>query len=318
MIVDGNEGEGERSFADFESQVESGEGGDKTDPNADDPGEGEDGDDEDDPNPNVNDAGDGEDDEDGEDGEGGDDGGKPKKPSAKDMHNLRLKRERDAARDEAREMRERLDAIEKRLTPESDGGKKGNEREAPDPKDLEKYPLGSLDDRYIQDSIDFRADQAAKKMIDAVLQRQQESAEQEAAEALLTDLRSKADNVVTKGSELHDDYESVVYEAGLKGEYDLTQITFEAAAEAENGAQILYDLAVNPEEATRVAQLSPLQQLKYVAEKDAALSKGTAKAKLPGAKPPPSQSPRGGTNRKTISPATPNFAEFERLAEGKS
>lgn len=311
MIIldgEGEGGEGE-NFAEFEAEVTAGGEG------AEEGGEGK----------PAGEAEDGGEFDEGAEGKpageaGAEDGEQPKpKKSAQERiqelvarnRELERARERDAKGFEAR-----LAALEgkKPLTEGGESGNEADERVAPDPKDLDKYPLGTLDDRYIQDMIDFRAEDAAKKIVDSLLQRQEQSEEQRQAEALLTDLRSKADNVVTKGSELHGDYESVVLEAGLRGDYDLTQITFEAAAESEHGAQILYDLATDPAEAKRVAQLSPIQQLKFVAERDAELSKSSGAAKIPGAGPPPEKAPRGGGGRKTISPATENFEDFERLA----
>ena len=297
-IMDGDDGETPpETFEDFVARAEGGEEGP------------EDGEEE---NPEG-------DEEEGSEGdEETDEKPKPKKTAEERIRDLNQKwREEQRAREIDRKGFEaRLAAIEgkKPLTGEVDSGKKDAEEVAPDPMDLDKYPLGSLDTAYIQDAIKFHSMQEAKQIVDSLLQRQEQSEEQQAAEAFIAEVRSKADNVVTKGAELHDDYESVVLEAGLQGEYDLTQITFEAVAEAENGAQILYDLATDPAEATRVAKLSPLQQLKFVADRDAELSKGS-KTRLPGAKPPPAQTPRGGVSRKTISPATSNFADFERLAD---
>lgn len=307
MQIDGEGTEGadkQLTFADFEAAADAGE-----EPGVP-PEDAEEGDDEE-ADPNVNDE--------AEEDAGEDP--KPKKTAEDRIRELNAKyrqEQRDRAADRAG-FQARLDAIEagkKPLTADDDSGNEGDERVAPDPKDLAKYPLGALDDAFIQDTIDFKAEAAAVRMVDSLLQRQEQSEEQKRAEALLTDLRSKADDVATAGEKLHDDYQEVVLEAGLRGDYDLTQITFEAAAEAEHGAQILYDLASDPAEATRVASLSPLKQLQFVSEREAELAKANP-PKKPGAKPPPDKTPKGGSRRQTISAATTNFAEFEKLADGK-
>ena len=315
MIVDDNERESEsNNFADFEAKVEAGgesatPEADEDEQDADESGESEEGD------------------EQGTDESGESEEGEQPKPekSAKDRIrelNRKYRAEQAARETDRKGFEARIDALEgkKPLTQENDSGSEADEAVAPNPKDFEKYPLGALDDAYIQDAIDFRATQAAKQMVDSLLQRQEQSEEEAAAEAFIAEVRSQALSLAEKGAELHSDFEDVVLPPAMggKADYDLTQITFEAVAEAENGAQILYDLALDPAEATRVAQLSPIQQLKFVAARDAELSKGTAKAKLPGAKPPPAQVPRGGSARTTISPATTNFAEFEALANSKS
>ena len=245
----------------------------------------------------------------------------PKKKTASDrIRELNRKlREVERARDsDRRGFEARLEKIEKQgLTPENSGGTSDDAGTPPDPRDLKKYPLGSLDDRYIQDAIAFTTQQSVKEAVDSLLQRQEQSAEQAEAERFVTELRSKADDVAAKGSEIYDDYEDVVLAAGLRGDYDLTQTTFEAAAEAENGAQILYGLATDPAEATRVARLSSFQQLKYVSEKNAEFAKGKQGKKIPGAISPPGDTPRGRSKRTTISADTTDFAEFERLARSR-
>lgn len=245
---------------------------------------------------------------------------KPKKTASERIRELNRKlRETERAREaDRRGFEARLEKLEKPdLTEENSDGKKDDARKPPDPNDLKKYPLGSLDDRYIQDAIDFKAEEAAKKMVDSLLQRQEQSEAEVEAEKQILELRSKADDVAAKGSEIHDDYEDVVVAAGLRGDYDLTQVTFEAAAEAEHGAQILYDLATDPKEAARVAKLSSYQQLKYVSEKNAEFAGKRSGKKIPGANPPPDTTPRGRSKRTTISADTTNFAEFERLASSK-
>ena len=245
---------------------------------------------------------------------------KPKKKASERIRELnRQLRETERARESDRKGFEaRLAALENNsLTEEDEDGNEGAEEKAPDPSDREKYPLGALDDRYIEDSINHRVQQALKADRESSLQRQEQSDREAAEAAIVADLRSKADNVAEKGADLHDDYQKVVVDAGLAGEYDLTQTTFEAAADAEHGAQILYDLATDKKEASRVARLSSFEQLKYVMEKNSELASGTGK-KIPGAPPPPKDTPRGNSNRKTISPATTNFAEFEKLANSKT
>lgn len=311
MIIDGeNDGDRENDFAAFEQQANQEK--EPADPKEKDDKEAPDPEDEEDSEDTETET---EDEEDSEDEET--EAPKPKKTASERIKELNRKlRETERAREVDRKGFEaRLERIEKGdLTQDNSGGNQDDARVAPDPKDQEKYPLGSLDDRYIQDAIDFKAEEAAKRMVDSLLQRQEQSAEQEAAEKLISDLRSRADDVAAKGSEIHDDYQEVVLEAGLRGEYDLTQVTFEAAAEAEHGAMILYGLATDPKEASRVANLSPFQQLKYVSEKNAEIAKGGSGRRIPKAGNPPDNSLRGRSKRTTISPATQNFEEFERLA----
>jgi len=214
---------------------------------------------------------------------------------------------------------ERLTNLEKNLLPANrtdanSSGDRGN-TPAPDPSDEDKYPLGHLDDRYIEDKLDWLATQKAAERADAVLQRQQESEQLAQAEKAHAELLEKVDDLSTRGSEQYDDFQEAVVEAGMRGDWRLDQPTFEAAHEAENGSQILYELSQDKKEAARVAGLSPYNQLKFVMERDAEISaKGKAR-KIPGAGAPPATQTRGANSRTRISPTTDNLDDFEKAWE---
>jgi len=257
-----------------------------------------------------------EDDSDEEEGE------KPKK-SAREHQIERLKREkaelnrklREAERRTEQQLLERLENIEKSLQGPNSGDNQSDEIPAPDPSDAKKYPLGHLDDRYIEDKLDWLAEQKAAQRADAVLQREQENEQQTALRQQQTEKLDKVDSLSVHGSELYDDFQEKVVEAGMKGDWSLSEPTFDAAAEAENGAQILYDLASDKKEAARVAKLSPYQQLKYVAEKDAEIGKGKSPRRIPRAGEPPKNTARGANSRVQINPATENLDDFEKAWE---
>lgn len=235
---------------------------------------------------------------------------KPKKPASERIRELNNRARQAERRND--ELEARLAALEKGLPAGEGDGNKGSEREKPDPKDLEKYPLGALDDRYIEDMIDYAAEKKAAEKVDAVLQRQEQSDQQAAAERQMAELRAKADDLTTKGGELYDDFQETVVDAGLAGDWDLTQVTFEAAAEAEHGAQILYDLASDPKEATRVAQLSPFGQLKFIRERNDEIAAGSQPRRKPRADPPPGSQPRGNSSKTEIRDDTDNLDDFEK------
>jgi len=282
-----------------EAKPEAGEGAE----NADDAGE------------NADDAGDGD--------EEGEDEGK-KKPDPKESQINRLKREKAELARENRALKaasdaklaERLEALENRLQGNKSGDNSGAGKiSPPDPTDVEKYPLGRLDDRYIEDRIEYGLQLKATEQADAVLQREQENEQQQSIQREQTELLGKVDELSAKGSELFDDFQETVVEAGMRGDWDLSQTTFEAAAEADNGAQILYELSQDTKEASRVAKLSPLAQLKYVNERDTEIGKGKAPRTKPGATPPPQNLARGANSRTSINPATDNLDDFEKAWE---
>lgn len=211
------------------------------------------------------------------------------------------------------QLSQRLEALENGGLPAGTRGSNSAAAEkAPDPTDTEKYPLGHLDDRYIEDKLEYLAAQKAGAQADAVLQRQQEREQNERAEAARAELLEKVDDLSTRGSELFEDFQETVVEAGLAGRWDLSQATFEAAHEAEHGAQILYDLASDKKEATRVAKLSPFGQLKYVMDRNAEIAAKAKPRTKPGAGEPPQTRTRGANSSNRIDPATDSLSDFEK------
>lgn len=253
----------------------------------------------------------------GDDQQDGDE--KPKK-TARDHQIERLKREKAEL---ARQLREassselarRLENLEKGLQGGNGGGNSNAGTPEPDPTDTDKYPLGHLDDRYIEDKLEWLAEKKATERADAVLQRQQENERNAAVQREQQELLGKVDDLATRGSDLYDDFQESVVEAGMRGDWDLSQATFEAAHEAENGAQILYELSQDKKEATRVARLSPYQQLKFVQERDAEIGKGKTPRRIPRAGEPPKNTARGANSRTQINPATENLDDFEKAWE---
>lgn len=244
---------------------------------------------------------------------------KPKK-SARDYQIERLKREKAEL---ARQLREasnnelarRLENLEKSLQGGHNSDNSINGTPEPDPTDTDKYPLGHLDDRYIEDKLEWLAERKAAERADAVLQRQQENERNAAIQREQQELLGKVDDLAVKGSDLYEDFQESVVEAGMRGEWDLSQATFEAAYEAENGVQILYELSQDKKEAARVARLTPYQQLKYVQNRDAEIGRGKTPRRVPRAGEPPRNIARGANSRTQINPATENLDDFEKAWE---
>ncbi len=209
-----------------------------------------------------------------------------------------------------------MEALEKRgLSISESESKFPGIGDAPDPSDEAKYPLGHLDDRYVQDAMRFEAKRAAAEMADAVLQRQQEGERNQQAQRAHEVLLEKVDDLSTRGSEQFDDFQEAVVEAGMRGDWRLDQPTFEAAHEAENGAQILYELSQDKKEAKRVAELSAYGQLKYVADRDAEIGKGKQPRRIPRAGEPPATQTRGANSRTRPSPYSDNLDTFSKAWE---
>lgn len=252
---------------------------------------------------------------DGEEGE--DQPRERRKPSDRIQQLIREKREleRRLANQGNQELLTRLENIEKGLQGGNGGVNQPSEAPAPDPTDTDLYPLGHLDDRYIEDKLEWLAEKKATERADAVLQRQQEYEQNQQATRQQEELLVKVDSLAGRGIELFDDFQESVVEAGMRGDWALSQATFEAAHEAENGAQILYDLSRDKAEAKRVANLSFYQQMKFVQERDAEIAKGKSPRRVPQAGDPPSHTARGANSRTQINPATSDLTEFEKAWE---
>ena len=231
-----------------------------------------------------------------------------------------------SAKDRIRELNKRLRAAEKERDIERgiregieklrggeiklpNGATSGNDVNtgAPDPTDTAKYPLGSLDDRYIKDQIAFGIEDGLR----SARQRQADQDAQAEAERVATDNLGKAQGIVQKGVSVYEDFEEVVWEAGQRGDYPLSDPTFHAITEAEHSADIIYALASDKAEAARVAKLSPYQQIKYVAEQDAKFA-AKRKPKAPQAGSPPAHQARGVSGKFEVDPATEDLGAFKR------
>lgn len=186
---------------------------------------------------------------------------------------------------------------------------------APDPADPAKYPLGHLDERYIEDKLEWLATKKAAERADAVLQRQQEDQTRQTLEQQQTALRQKVDTLADKGSEMWDDYQETVVDTAMAGEWILAQPTFDAASEVDHGPEILRNLAMDKKEAARVASLSPYAQIKYVDAKNTEITERVKGKRIPSAGAPPSSQPRGGNSRVRINPSTENLDDFEKAWE---
>jgi hypothetical protein len=275
-------------------------------------GEGGDENDDDDPDGDANRGGEGEDDDKGQEG-----------------HLRRLKRERADARKEVRDLKAkvalldsggllaRLEALEKGGLPNSQGGGKSADqgKPAPDPTDTEKYPLGHLDPDYMEDKAEWLAEKKATERADAALQRQQATNMEAAEQARVSHILSQVEEIAERGVDLHEDFQEFVVDSGMRGDWDLSQTTFEACHEADHGAQILLDLASDKKEATRVSKLGHLAQIRYVQEKNDEIAKKVTPRRVPRAGEPPQNAARGTNSRVQINPATDNLDDFEKLVE---
>lgn len=205
------------------------------------------------------------------------------------------------------ELEQRLRALEAKLTPENSGEAAADAPAPPNPGD---FDLGVLDAAYQDKLADYKAEIKVKEALGNIESKFQEQQQQRAAAAAHEKTLEDAKNIVAKGVALHDDFEEVVWERGQRQEYPLDVPTFEALREAENAAEIVYALASDVDEAKRVAAMTPIQQVKYVLEKDKELS--AKPARVTKAAPPPGNQTRGASGRFQTPPDTEDLDAFEK------
>ena len=248
--------------------------------------------------------------------EGADEGDEGKSAKEENPVEKRIKgalRARDEARErlanaeaERQALAKRLEALEANLASADEPDAQPDE-DAPDPT---QYEYGALDPKYINDVVEYRTKTGIKAALGELETTFQEQQEQKAQQQAAQEMIDRAKEVVAKGVALYDDYEEVVWERGMRQEYPLTETTFSAICEADNSAQIAYALASDPAEAARVAALSPIQQVKYVIEKDQELS--GKPARVTKAPPPPGQQTRGASGKFTVAGDTDDLNAFEK------
>lgn len=191
-------------------------------------------------------------------------------------------------------LQSQIDEIKKLLTPAEISANIPVIRDAaePDPTDLQKYRLGDLDPAFTKDLVRWQVQQEQLAAHQRQVQQEAQARQQQHASEVLGIVAAVSD----KGASLHPDYVESVVQPFLRGEIPLEEHTFLAASEAEHGAEVLRELALNRNEAARVASLSPYQQTKYVADKSNEIA-ARNKPRLPGASAPPNSTARGTGGR---------------------
>jgi len=239
---------------------------------------------------------------------------KPKKNKIpRDQRIRELLADNKGVKSENETLQARVAELEKLLTPAEKPANIPDIRDAePDPTDLSKYRLGDLDPAYTRDLVrwelrqEFRNEQAAAAERQAAQEAQARQV-QHASEVL-----GKVADVEDKGLSLYPDYKETVVAPFMKGEIPLEEPTFLAAAETEHASEILRELALNRAEAARVASLTPVQQVIYVANKSAEIA-ARNKPRLPQAGAPPSSVPRGTGGRLGIRGDTESVDDIEKF-----
>ena len=128
-------------------------------------------------------------------------------------------------------------------------------------------------DEYVRAIGRFEARQEYEKLRTSQEQERQKAAQREYEANLLTNIR--------RGAEKYDDFDEVVANPSLP----LTEAMRDAAADSDIAADIVYHLGTHMDEASKIARMSPVQQIKAISALETKLK---APPKVTQA-PPPAQ-----------------------------
>lgn len=231
-------------------------------------------------------------------------------------------RRADAAERRADSLEQRLAGIEARLNGGAGGAKPANTNSSDTEPDPSKYEGGEFDAKYIRDLARYEATKAARESTRQSAQAAQTQEQQQAAAAF----KAQIEEFTEKATDKYDDFAEVVFDESNKFSNTLVELSLDS----EYGAQIAYELAQDPKEQRRLANLSPAAQAKWFGKREAELSSQAEDAKQkngessgdetetakpkPKAPPPPQHQAKGNGGTGAVNAATEDFAAFERMA----
>lgn len=237
----------------------------------------------------------------------------PKKSAADrigDLTAARRSAERaaDTERGRADRLQAELDAIKNGKTPltAQDDTATGDPT-SPDPS---QFDYGELDPKYIA----ALARHETAKALKAAKADDDKTRQTQAADDKRRELGAKQDTLVKAGVKLHDDFDEVVMQGAKDGKWDLSPHLGELLLDSEFGADIVYELAKDPDEAARVAKLSPTEQAKFLGRQEAKFEAAkSSQGKTPKAPqaPPPPKTPRGNSGSHKTGADSQDFAAVE-------
>lgn len=186
------------------------------------------------------------------------------------------RRKRDEARQEAAALRRLL--LEHGQQPQRAEQQPQATRQTDEPQVPQREQYAD-DQAYWLAVIDYRADVKAKEHIE----RQTKTAAEQHARQGQEQLERVFSTNQEKARAKYEDYDDVVYNPSLP---TLHPAVIQTLKSLENGADIAYAIAKNPEEAMRLARLHPILALKELGKIEAKLETPAAPAGTPAITPP--------------------------------
>lgn len=226
-----------------------------------------------------------------------------------------------AAERRAASLEQRLAALETRAAAPQQGNDKAKPKSDPNAPQPADYEYGELDSKFIRDLARYEA----RQEFEAARQETKQQSDNASQTKAQQEFQARLDTFYQGGIDIADDFEEVVSDQSLK----ISSVLGELILESEFGAQIAYAMASDSKEAKAVSALSPARQAAWFGQREAELSSessdaaensgqqrppSTSSPKTTQAPPPPKGKTRGSGEAQQASPATTDFAQFERLA----
>lgn len=192
----------------------------------------------------------------------------PKTLTQEEVEELVSKRLARAQRKWQREQDQRLAQMMARPQPQSE----------PQPNAKPTPDQFKTTEEYVEAVADWKAEQKISEKLTAWERQQIERQQQSARQRTVDEFRQREDAARDK----YEDFDSVAYNPELP----ITQAMAETIQQSETGCDLAYYLGKNPQEAARIAQLSPFLQAKELGKLEAKIASIPAPKKPSGAPAP--------------------------------
>lgn len=216
---------------------------------------------------------------------------KPKRRRARPDPKKRIRKlvaERNTERDENARLRAQIDLLMKQAQQPQPAADQTPQKQEDLPPNQDDYP-GDYG-RYLEERSAWASRQAVKQALTEAQKQATQAHKQQQAQAHETEMVTQAKALFAKGAEEFEDFEEIAADPNLP----VTDAMTSAMLASDIGHQVQYHLGSHPEEATRISQLSPVQQVREMALLEASLKAPKAAPKKKTTNAPEPIKPVGG------------------------
>lgn len=217
---------------------------------------------------------------------------KPKRRRSRPDPKKRIRKlvaERNTERDENARLRAQIDVLMQQAQQPKVADQTPAQPQDDDPQPNQDDYVGDYG-KYLEDRSAWASRQAVKKAWSDLQKEAQKAHQKQTANAREAEVVTQARALADKGREEFEDFEEVAGDPHLP----VTEAMTAAMLASEIGHQVQYHLGSNPEEAARISQLNPVQQVREMALLEASLSTPKAKPRKKTTSAPEPIKPVGG------------------------